>query len=115
MYEIQILSIHINRIQYQSICWWIQVWLCSYWQWESDDCKCFKYYSHLISESKATVTYKNETVTLISKDGYEYKGFGESGVVIVSNRVNGVLSRITIGGTFRGQTVILVYKRINSK
>ena len=49
------------------------------------------------------------------KDGYEYKGFGESGVVIVSNRVNGVLSRITIGGTFRGQTVILVYKRINSK
>jgi len=29
--------------------------------------------------------------------------------------VNGVLSRITIGGTFRGQTVILVYKRINSK
>ena len=71
--------------------------------------------AHLISESKATVTYKNETVTLISKDGYEYKGFGESGVVIVSNRVNGVLSRITIGGTFRGQTVILVYKRINSK
>ena len=61
--------------------------------------------AHLISESKATVTYKNETVTLISKDGYEYKGFGESGV----------LSRITIGGTFRGQTVILVYKRINSK
>ena len=58
--------------------------------------------AHLISESKATVTY-------------EYKGFGESGVVIVSNRVNGVLSRITIGGTFRGQTVILVYKRINSK
>ena len=70
--------------------------------------------AHLI-ESKATVTYKNETVTLISKDGYEYKGFGESGVVIVSNRVNGVLSRITIGGTFRGQTVILVYKRINNK
>lgn len=71
--------------------------------------------AHLVSESKATVTYKNETVTLTSKDGYEYKGFGESGVVIVSNKVNGVLSRITIGGTFRGQTVILVYKRINSK
>ena len=71
--------------------------------------------AHLISESKATVTYKNETVTLISKDGYEYKGFGESGVVIVSNRENGVLSRITIVGTFRVQTVILVYKRINSK
>ena len=70
--------------------------------------------AHLVSESKATVTYKNETVTLTSKDGYEYKGF-ESGVVIVSNKVNGVLSRITIGGTFRGQTVILVYKRINSK
>ena len=69
--------------------------------------------AHLVSESKATVTYKNETVT--SKDGYEYKGFGESGVVIISNKVNGVLSRITIGGTFRGQTVILVYKRINSK
>ena len=34
--------------------------------------------AHLISESKATVTYKNETVTLISKDGYEYKGFIES-------------------------------------
>ena len=50
-----------------------------------------------------------------SKDGDQYKGFAESGVVIVSNRVNGVLSRITIGGTFRGQTVILVYKRINSK
>ena len=71
--------------------------------------------AHLVSESKATVTYKNETVTLTSKDGYEYKGFGESGVVIISNKVNGVLSRITIGGTFRGQTVILVYKRINSK
>lgn len=71
--------------------------------------------AHLISESKATVTYKNETVTLTSKDGYEYKGFGESGVVIVSNKVNGVLSRITIGGTFREQTVILVYKRINGK
>lgn len=70
--------------------------------------------AHLISESKATVTYKNETVTLISKDGYEYKGFSESGVVIVSNRVNGVLSRITIGGTFGGQTVILIYKRINN-
>ena len=40
--------------------------------------------AHLVSESKATVTYKNETVTLTSKDGYEYKGFG-------------VLSRITIG------------------
>ena len=71
--------------------------------------------AHLVSESNATVTYQNETVTLTSKDGYEYKGFGESGVVIVSNKVNGVLSRITIGGTFRGQTVILVYKRINSK
>lgn len=70
--------------------------------------------AHLVSASKATVTYKNETVTLTSKDGYEYKGFGESGVVVVSNKVNGVLSRITIGGTFRGQTVILVYKRINS-
>ena len=69
--------------------------------------------AHLVSESKATVTYKNETVTLTSKDGYEC--FGESGVVIISNKVNGVLSRITIGGTFRGQTVILVYKRINSK
>lgn len=71
--------------------------------------------AHLVSASEATVTYKNETVILTSKDGYEYKGFGESGVVIVSNRVNGVLSRITIGGTFGGQTVILVYKRINSK
>lgn len=71
--------------------------------------------AYLISESKATVTYKNETIILTSKDGYEYKGFGESGTVIVSNKVNGVLSRITIGGTFRGQTVILVYKRINSK
>ena len=68
-----------------------------------------------IAYASATKTYKNETVTLTSKDGYEYKGFGESGVVIVSNKVNGVLSRITIGGTFRGQTVILVYKRINSK
>ena len=33
--------------------------------------------AHLVSESKATVTYKNETVTLTSKDGYEYKGFGK--------------------------------------
>lgn len=63
--------------------------------------------AHLISESKATVTYKNETVTLISKDGYEYKGFGESGVVIVSNRVNGVLSRITIGGTLEDKPLYL--------
>ena len=78
-------------------------------------CSASNITAHLVSESKATVTYKNETVTLTSKDGYEYKGFGESGVVIVSNKVNGVLSRITIGGTFRGQTVILVYKRINSK
>ena len=114
MYEIQILSIHINRIQYQSICWWIQ----DYAVIDNEKVttvSASNITAHLISESKATVTYKNETVTLISKDGYEYKGFGESGVVIVSNRVNGVLSRITIGGTFRGQTVILVYKRINSK
>lgn len=68
----------------------------------------------LISASKATVTYKNETVVLTSKDGYEYKGYGESGVVIVSNKVNGVLSRITIGGLFNGQTVMLIYKRINN-
>lgn len=72
-------------------------------------------YAVIDNEKVTTVTYKNETVTLTSKDGYEYKGFGESGVVIISNKVNGVLSRITIGGTFRGQTVILVYKRINSK
>ncbi len=71
--------------------------------------------AHLISESKATITYKNETVILTSKDGYEYKGFGESGVVVVSNKINGVLSRITIGRTFKGQTVILVYKRTNDK
>lgn len=71
--------------------------------------------AHLISASKAIVTYKNETVILTSKDGYEYKGFGESGVIVVSNKVNGVLSRITIGGTFKGQTVILVYKRTNDK
>lgn len=70
--------------------------------------------AHLISASKATVNYKNETVTLISKDGYEYKGYGESGVVIVANKVNGVLSRITIGGHFNGQTVMLIYKRINN-
>lgn len=71
--------------------------------------------AYLISESKAVVTYKSETVTLISKDGYEYKGISKSGVVIVSNKINGMLSRITIGGSFRGQTVILVYKRINIK
>lgn len=71
--------------------------------------------AHLISASKAIVTYKNETVILTSKDGYEYKGFGESGVIVVSNKVNGVLSRITIGGTFKGQTVILVYKRTNDR
>ena len=71
--------------------------------------------AHLISVSKATVTYKNETVILTSKDGCEYKGFGKNGVVVVSNKINGVLSRITIGGIFRGQTVILVYKRTNGK
>lgn len=57
---------------------------------------------YFISEFKVIVIYKNEIVILIFKDGYEYKGFGESGVVIVFNRVNGVLSRIIIGGIFRG-------------
>lgn len=68
----------------------------------------------LISASKATVIYKNETVVLTSKDGYEYKGYGESGVVIVSNKVNGVLNRITIGGIFNGENVMLVYNRIDN-
>lgn len=68
----------------------------------------------LISASKATVTYKNETVVLTSKDSYEYKGYGESGVVIVSNKANGILSRITIGGIFNGENVMLVYKRIDN-
>lgn len=70
--------------------------------------------AYLISASKAIITYKNETVTLTSKDGYEYKGDGESGVVIVANKVNGVLRRITIGGRFNGQAVMLIYKRIGN-
>lgn len=67
--------------------------------------------AYLINASKATVIYKNETVIMTSKDGYEYKGSGDSGVVIVANKVNGVLSRITIGGLFNGETVMLIYKK----
>ncbi|WP_297273017.1 hypothetical protein [uncultured Bacteroides sp.] len=69
--------------------------------------------ANLINSSKATVTYKNETIILTSKDGYEFKGFGESGVIIVAHKQNGALNRITIGAVFKGQTIMLIYKRIN--
>lgn len=66
----------------------------------------------LISSTKATVTYQNETITLTSKDGYEYRGYGKNGVMVVANKAKGVLSRITIGATVNNQIVMLIYKRI---
>lgn len=69
--------------------------------------------ANLVNACKATVTYRNETVVLTSEDGYEFKGFGESGVIIVAHKQNGALRRITIGAVYRGQTIMLVYKRIN--
>lgn len=68
----------------------------------------------IINTTKVTVTYQNETITLTSKDGYEYKGYGQNGVVIIANRVGGVISRITIGATVKIQEVMLIYKRINN-
>lgn len=70
--------------------------------------------ANVINLTKATVSYQSETITLTSKDGYEYKGYGKNGVMVVANKVNGVLSRITIGATVNNQTVMLVYKRINN-
>lgn len=69
--------------------------------------------ANIINSAKATVTYQNEIITLTSKDGYEYKGYGQNRVVIVANKVNGVFSRITIGATVNNQTVMLVYKKNN--
>lgn len=68
----------------------------------------------IINTTKVTVTHQNETITITSKDGYEYKGYGQNGVMVVANKVNGVLSRITIGATVNNQTVMLIYKRINN-
>ena len=68
----------------------------------------------IISTTKATVTYQKETITLTSKDGIKYEGYGENGVIVVANRVKGVLSRITIGATVNNKIVMLIYKRINN-
>lgn len=68
--------------------------------------------ANLISSYKATVTYGQETITLTSKDGYEYVGYGQNKVMIVANKINGALSRITIGCEVKGQIVMLIYKRI---
>ena len=62
----------------------------------------------LISSTKATVTYQNETIVLVSKDNFK------NGVIVVANKVKGVLSRITIGATVNNQIVMLIYKRINN-
>lgn len=70
--------------------------------------------ANVISATKATVTYQRETITLTSQDGNEYKGYGKNGVIVVANKINGVLSRITIGATVNNQTVMLIYKRINN-
>lgn len=70
--------------------------------------------ANIINSTKATVTYQNETITLTSKDSYEYIGYGQNKVVIVANKVNGVFSRITIGATVNNQAIILIYKRINN-
>lgn len=70
--------------------------------------------ANIISTTKATVAYQNETITLTSQNGYEYKGYGKNGVIVVANKVNGVLGRITIGATVNNQTVMLIYKRINN-
>ena len=64
--------------------------------------------------AKATVTYQNETIVLVSKDSLKYEGRGKNGVIVVANKVKGVLSRITIGATVNNQIVMLVYKRINN-
>lgn len=69
--------------------------------------------ANIINSAKATVTYQNEIITLTSKDGYEYKGYGQNRVVIVANKVNGAFSRITIGATINNQIVMLVYKKNN--
>ena len=66
----------------------------------------------LISSTKATVTYQNETIVLVSKDSLKYEGRGKNGVIVVANKVKGVLSRITIGATVNNQIVMLVYKQI---
>lgn len=66
----------------------------------------------LISSTKATVTYQNETIVLVSKDSLKYEGRGKNGVIVVANKVKGVLSRITIGATVNNQIVMLIYKRI---
>ena len=68
----------------------------------------------LISSTKDTVTYQNETIVLVSKDSLKYEGRGKNGVIVVANKVKGVLSRITIGATVNNQIVMLVYKRINN-
>ena len=68
----------------------------------------------IISTTKATVTYQKETITLTSKDGIKYEGYGENGVMVIANKVNNVLSRITIGATVKTQVVMLIYKRINN-
>ena len=68
----------------------------------------------LISSTKATVTYQNETIVLVSKDNLKYEGRGKNGVIVVANKVKGVLSRITIGATVNNQIVMLIYKRINN-
>lgn len=68
----------------------------------------------MISDTKAIVTYQRETITLTSKDGFKYEGYGENGVMVVANKVNNVLSRITIGATVKTQVVMLVYKRISN-
>ena len=68
----------------------------------------------LISSTKATVTYQNETIVLVSKDNLKYEGRGKNGVIVVANKVKGVLSRITIGATVNNQIVMLIYKRIKN-
>ena len=71
-------------------------------------------YAVINNEKVTTVNAPNITAVLVSKDSLKYEGRGKNGVIVVANKVKGVLSRITIGATVNNQIVMLVYKRINN-
>lgn len=66
-----------------------------------------------IKNDKVIVSYGNESIELKTTNGIDYRGNGQQGVVIVSTKVNGIFTRITIKAKVKEQAILLVYKRIN--